>query len=212
MSRSRCLFVKDVLSIVWDTCKLYPRCSSGANASDEGARCIPSLSFLCRLRSIATPRDHFVRLSVRPSVTLSKAMFRRRHMHSSECCHYFLFYDCERPFQRYFSNIVMGHSRQGLNPLSCCRAPTPSIYRILLRGMPFPDTSDVLPLFHQMFTCSLFSTSYTTGRGGGGLSSKKCMPSWMYHRVHMSRPSQGESPSGCRYSLGFIDGISIYQQ
>ena len=24
------------------------------------------------------------------SVTLSKAMFRRRHMHSSECCHYFL--------------------------------------------------------------------------------------------------------------------------
>ena len=63
-------------------------------------------SFLCRLRSIATHRDHFVRrpsvrLSVRPSVclsvrlshlsvTLSKAMFRRRHMYSSECCHYFL--------------------------------------------------------------------------------------------------------------------------
>ena len=54
-------------------------------------------TFLCRLRSIATHRDHFVRrpsvrpsvcLSVRPSVTLSKAMFRRRHMHSSECCHY----------------------------------------------------------------------------------------------------------------------------
>ena len=34
--------------------------------------------FLYRLRSIATHRDHFVRrLSVRPSVTLSKAMFRR---------------------------------------------------------------------------------------------------------------------------------------
>ena len=50
-------------------------------------------TFLCRLRSIATQRDHFVhRLSVRLShfsVTLSKAMFRRRHMHSSECCHYF---------------------------------------------------------------------------------------------------------------------------
>ena len=45
--------------------------------------------FLCRLRSIATHRDHFVRLSVHPSVTLSKAMFCRRHMHSSECCHYF---------------------------------------------------------------------------------------------------------------------------
>ena len=46
-------------------------------------------SFLCRLRSIATHRDHFVRHpSVCPSVTLSKAMFRRQHMHSSECCHY----------------------------------------------------------------------------------------------------------------------------
>ena len=31
-----------------------------------------------------------VRPSVRPSVTLSKAMFHRRHMHSSECCHYYL--------------------------------------------------------------------------------------------------------------------------
>ena len=27
----------------------------------------------------------------RSHVTLSKAMFRRRHMHSSECCHYFVF-------------------------------------------------------------------------------------------------------------------------
>ena len=57
--------------------------------------------FLCRLQSIATHRDHFVCilsiylsvcLSVRLShfsVTLSKAMFRRQHMHSSECCHYF---------------------------------------------------------------------------------------------------------------------------
>ena len=71
-----------------------------------------SFNFVCRLRSIATHRDHFVRrLSVRPSVcpsvclsvclsvrlshfsvTLSKAMFRRRHMHSSECCHYFSCY------------------------------------------------------------------------------------------------------------------------
>ena len=44
---------------------------------------------LCRLRSIATHKDHFVR---RPSVRLSHshvAMFRRRHVHSSECCHYF---------------------------------------------------------------------------------------------------------------------------
>ena len=55
--------------------------------------------FLCHLRSIATQGSlcrSSVRLSVRPSVclshfsvTLSKAMFRRRHMHSSECCHYF---------------------------------------------------------------------------------------------------------------------------
>ena len=54
---------------------------------------------LCRLRSIATHRDNFVRLlsvrlSVCPFVRLSVyhtriAMFRRRHMHSSECCHYF---------------------------------------------------------------------------------------------------------------------------
>ena len=53
----------------------------------------PFIYFLCRLRSIATHRDHYVRrLSVRLShfsVTLSKAMFRRRHMHSLECCHYF---------------------------------------------------------------------------------------------------------------------------
>ena len=58
-----------------------------------------SLQFLCRLRSIATHRDHFVRrpsarpsvcLSLCPSVTLFKAMFSRRHMHSSECCHYFI--------------------------------------------------------------------------------------------------------------------------
>ena len=53
------------------------------------------LQFLCRLRSIATHRDHFVRrlsvyLSVSPSVCHTPiAMFRRRHMHSSECCHYF---------------------------------------------------------------------------------------------------------------------------
>ena len=54
--------------------------------------------FLCRLQSIATHRDQFVsrltvHLSVRLShfsVTLSKAMFRRRHINSSECCHYFL--------------------------------------------------------------------------------------------------------------------------
>ena len=56
-------------------------------------------AFLCHLRSIATHRDHFVRrlsvrLSVLPSVCPSVihtliAMFHRRHMHSSECCHYF---------------------------------------------------------------------------------------------------------------------------
>ena len=56
---------------------------------------------LCRLRSIAVQRDHFVWSmsvcppvcpSVYPVVTLSwssrKAVFRRRNMHSSECCHY----------------------------------------------------------------------------------------------------------------------------
>ena len=54
---------------------------------------------LCRLRSIAAHRDHFVqRLSVCLSVCvcpvvilswLSRiAVFSRRHMHSSECCHY----------------------------------------------------------------------------------------------------------------------------
>ena len=51
--------------------------------------------FLCRLRSIGItlsvcPSVHLsVCLSVHLSVTLSKAMFCRRHMHSSECCHYF---------------------------------------------------------------------------------------------------------------------------
>ena len=52
--------------------------------------------FLCCLQSIATHRDQLcpssfcplVCLSVRPSVTLSKGIFRRRHMHSSQCCHY----------------------------------------------------------------------------------------------------------------------------
>ena len=53
--------------------------------------------FLCRLQSIATHREHFVcrpsvcrsvRLS-HFSVTLSKAIFRRWHMHSLECCLYF---------------------------------------------------------------------------------------------------------------------------
>ena len=66
-----------------------------------------STKFLCRLRSIATHRDHFVcRLSVGPSVCLSvrpsvclsvchtrMAMFRMRHMHTSECYHYFCFSD-----------------------------------------------------------------------------------------------------------------------
>ena len=63
-----------------------------------------TMCLVCRLRSIATHRDHFVRrLSVRLcvcpsvrlsyfSVTLFKAMFRRRHMHSSECCHFFIDY------------------------------------------------------------------------------------------------------------------------
>ena len=55
-------------------------------------------TFLCCLRSIVTHRDHFVRLSVclsvRPPVCPSVchtriAMFRRRHMHSLEYCHYF---------------------------------------------------------------------------------------------------------------------------
>ena len=55
--------------------------------------------FLCRLRSIAAHRDHFIqRLCVCPVVTLSWksciAVFRRRHMHSSECCHYFSYNIC----------------------------------------------------------------------------------------------------------------------
>ena len=51
------------------------------------------VQFLCRLRSIATHWDHFVRrLSICLSVYHTRiAMFRRRHMHSSECCLYFLF-------------------------------------------------------------------------------------------------------------------------
>ena len=62
--------------------------------------------FLCRLRSIAAHSDHVVwRLSVCPSVRLCVfvcrvvtfswysriAMFRRRQIHFSECCHYVLF-------------------------------------------------------------------------------------------------------------------------
>ena len=64
---------------------------SGSHLGEKHAKDL----FMCRLRSIATHRDHFVRRpSVCPicphfSVTLSKAMFCRRHMHSSECCHYF---------------------------------------------------------------------------------------------------------------------------
>ena len=52
---------------------------------------ILSCNFLCRLRSIATHRDHFVRrLSVCLSVCHTPiAMFCRRHMHFWECCHYF---------------------------------------------------------------------------------------------------------------------------
>ena len=69
---------------------------------------------LCRLRSIATHRDHFVRrLSVRLSVrlshfsvTLSKAMFRRRHIHSSECCHYFLKSRPKAPLIRCLSVVL----------------------------------------------------------------------------------------------------------
>ena len=40
--------------------------------------------FLCRLRSIATHRDHFVRrLSVRPSVTLAKLPYKRKFSRES---------------------------------------------------------------------------------------------------------------------------------
>ena len=63
------------------------------NHKQSGITFYINWSFLCRLRSIVTHRDHFVRRpSVCPSVTLSKAMFRRRHIHSLECCHYFLNY------------------------------------------------------------------------------------------------------------------------
>ena len=50
------------------------------------------LCALCRLRSIATHRDDCLSVCLSHfSVTLSRAMFRRRHMHSSECCHYFCY-------------------------------------------------------------------------------------------------------------------------
>ena len=68
--------------------------------------------FLCRLRSIATHRDHFVhRLSVCRSVCHTPiAMFRRRHMHSSECCRYF--------YTPVFRRDVLwyGDVRPGLHP------------------------------------------------------------------------------------------------
>ena len=75
-----------------------------ANFENISSEVIAQAVFLCRLPSIATHRDHFVRPSVClsvcpsvcPSVTLSKAMFRRRHMHSSECCHYF----CDRQIDK----------------------------------------------------------------------------------------------------------------
>ena len=76
-----------------------------------------SFRFLCRLWSIAAHRDHFVwRLSVRPSVhrsvclsgshtflvVMHSYMFRRRHMHSLECCHYVVisFTYCGLPYFR----------------------------------------------------------------------------------------------------------------
>ena len=75
-------------------------------------------TFLCRLRSIVTHRDHFVHiwitlsvvcLSVLLSVRLSIchiriAMFRRRHMHSSECCHYFNFFSVQSQVEYQFIN------------------------------------------------------------------------------------------------------------
>ena len=71
----------------------------------------PLILFLCRLRSIATHRDHFVR---RLSVCHTPiAMFRRRHMHSSECCHYFKYIY----FRCYLGYCVRGSCRT--SPLSC---------------------------------------------------------------------------------------------
>ena len=72
-------------------------CLSSPELKARVSYCHRAPSVVRPLRSIATHRDHFVRrpsvrLSVRLShfsVTLSKAMFRRRHIHSSECCHYF---------------------------------------------------------------------------------------------------------------------------
>ena len=70
---------------------VFPISPKNTNFVEDVEILLP-VKFLCRMRSIATHRDHFVRrLSVRLShfsVTLSKAIFRRRHMHSSECCHY----------------------------------------------------------------------------------------------------------------------------
>ena len=83
---------------------------------------------LCRLRSIATHRDHFVRrMSVRLShfsVTLSRAMFRRRHMHSSECCHYFIYECYGRCTVKYYSNeecnILYCSECTGKQSNTCC--------------------------------------------------------------------------------------------
>ena len=77
--------------------------------------CCGFMSFLCRLQSIVVQWDHFVCLSVCVClfVCLSWlshiAMFRRQHVHSSECCHY---------VQWYFSYIVTGYSPSVFDPLS----------------------------------------------------------------------------------------------
>ena len=99
---------------------------SPAKHSDTyGSLCRPSVCRLCCLRSIVTHRDHFVRrpsicLSVRPSVCLSVcqtriAMYRRRHMHSSECCHYFLL---AHPSRRLEWAIVIARCLSSVRPLT----------------------------------------------------------------------------------------------
>ena len=107
----------------------------------------------CRLLSIATLRDHFVRrLSVRPSVSLSfcpsvchtfQRMFRRRYMHSSECCHYFY---C--PLLSRKPGDIKFHSSV---PLSVCLSVTKTLNWLI--------SSEVLMIEHLYLACMLIATN-----------------------------------------------------
>ena len=97
---------------------------------------------LCRLRSIATHRDHFVRRSVCPSVSPSVchtriALFRRRHMHSSECCHYFVYHlmlfqsICDTCQMRYMTFSNSFKKRINCVMLKKAEKPSPCLRKVL---------------------------------------------------------------------------------